>query len=212
MPRPAQPLEERHAERRTRLTQRLTGIVERLLDGSTGFADLHIEVLIREARIARSTFYRYYDDKSDLLDALSATAIRHVADAAEALWALPPGASRDDLARATQGAVDAFSGHLGLLAAVADAAATDERAHARMQESFGAARRAAAAHITAGQQQGFVRSDLDPDTVAGWLTWMTERGMHQLFAGADPDERRVVVRSLVDIIWYTLYADQGRSS
>jgi hypothetical protein len=65
-----------------------------------------------------------------------------------------------------------------------------------------------AEHIRTGQQSATVRDDVDPDPVASWLTWMTERGLYQLAAPADGVALDRLSESLTAIIWNTLY--EGR--
>jgi AcrR family transcriptional regulator len=202
----------RQEARRQRLVLQLLPAVERMLAGGEHFSQLSVERLITDAAVSRTTFYRYFADKGELLAALSASAIGDIVAAAEGLWALPDDAGRDDVAAAIDAIVRVFLPHTHLMAAVTDTAGYDAGVRERFAAGFGAARAAAAAAIAQGQAAGTMRATLDPDSTAAWLTWMAERGMSQLVAPATSTERRQLVTTLTDIIWFTLYESPRRAA
>ena len=204
MPRPAQPPEVRHAIRRERLVERLLLVIDDLLLDAGSFGELRIDEVIAAAGIARSTFYRYFEDKTELLLALSGTAVREVIEAADRLLALPPTATRDGVRELARETVGTFAAHVALLGALSELAASDRRAAAALRRSFGLAQQRAAARIAEAQRLGTARPDIDADAVAGWLTWMVERGMQQLVADAGDDQRLRLEHALADIIWFTV--------
>jgi hypothetical protein len=61
-------------------------------------------------------------------------------------------------------------------------------------------------HIKTGQKAGFVDPDLPAAQTAQWLTWMAERGLHQLVRRAADSELDGLVDAYTAIIWNTLYA------
>jgi hypothetical protein len=66
-----------------------------------------------------------------------------------------------------------------------------------------------AAHIREGQAAGFVRGDLHPEYVAGWLTWMAERGMGLLVWPAPEEQLEEISEALATTVWHTLYGDRN---
>jgi hypothetical protein len=64
---------------------------------------------------------------------------------------------------------------------------------------------APAEHIGQGQKLGFVDPEHDPGRVAGWIVWMTERGLYKLVRTAEPDQRERYVAALAHTIWNALY-------
>ena len=56
-----------------------------------------------------------------------------------------------------------------------------------------------------------MRQDLDPEYVAGWLTWMAERGMALLVWPAPEAQLDEIARALSTVVWHTLYGDQEGS-
>jgi AcrR family transcriptional regulator len=200
----------RQLKRRAATVQRLLPIVEELLGHQDSYLDLNVEQIIERDGMARSTFYRYFDDKADLLVGLSETVMAEILGAAQAMWELPADASRAALASSVRHTIDTYRPHTVLMSALAEVAAYHPTAKAQFQAGFAAAQSAAAAHIRAGQAAGFVRPELDPEETAGWLTWMAERGMNQLVPGAPDATLRRLVRSFTAILWFTLYEGQGR--
>ena len=82
------------AARRGEIGRRLLVAVEKLLADGESFTEVSVERLVTEAGISRSTFYVYFEDKGDLLQALTADVMIEVIDAARAWWALPADADR----------------------------------------------------------------------------------------------------------------------
>jgi AcrR family transcriptional regulator len=198
-------LEERRARRHDKVVARMIGVVEALLRETDSYLDLSVEQIIEAGGMSRSTFYRYFDDKVDLIVALGDRAITEVITTAQAIWELPPGSSREEVNQAVGRAFDAYLPHTQLMAAVQEVSTYDRRAREHFGTAYARAQRAIAAHIRAGQQAGSVRQELHPDETAGWLTWMVERGMSQLGPGASRPTLERLQESLTAIIWHTLY-------
>ena len=64
------------------------------------------------------------------------------------------------------------------------------------------------AHIRRGQSAGFVDPALLAAETAAWLTWMAERGFHQLVRGASDAQVERLVDAYARIVWNTLYRAQ----
>jgi AcrR family transcriptional regulator len=199
--------EERHAARRERITGELLPIVEELLTAEPYYA-LKVEQIIQRAGMARSTFYRYYQDKGELLLAVSEPAIADILAAAGRVWELPPDATRADLTETMRAVIIQYRPHTPLMQAMVETSAYDAAVRAAFQGAWTAARESQADHIRHGQAEGWIRTDLDPDETAGWLVWMAERGMYQLVPGADDQALERLARSFAAILWHTLYAEK----
>ncbi len=193
------------ARRRIEIRQQLLQAVDRCLE-STSFTELSVERLVREAGIARSTFYVYFEDKEDLLGALAEDVIDGVIEAASYWWQLPADATKADLREAMERIADTYRTHRVVMAAVVEATAYD----AQIAEQLGAlvqrARDAVAEHVRHGQEHGYVDPSVDPAQAATWLTWMTERGLLQLISPASAEDTELLMRSLTDVVWNVLYA------
>src|SRR5439155_13688541 len=113
---------------------------------------------------------------------------------------------------AMRGIIDAYLEHKTLMAAVVETASYDVRVREQFGRLIQLSLREVGAHIADGQERGFVRRDLDAEPVAGWLTWMAERGLYQLVRFSD-DQETVdrLTEALTAVVWNTLY-DGARPS
>jgi len=198
------------AARRDEIRNRLLGVVERLLEDGESYTELSVERLVGEAKMSRSTFYVYFEDKGDLLSAWFGEITEEIENAARDWWALDADATRDDLRAALSKIVKTYKPHTTLMAAVYDAAAYDpgvrELVEGMMNWNVAGLRN----HIRAGQKAGFIDPDLLPQQTAAWLQWMAERGLHQLVRNATPAEVERLIDAYTSIVWNTLYAPARR--
>ena len=173
--------------------------MERLLERET-YAEISVEQIAEEAGISRSGFYNYYEDKGDLLRALTADAMGAIIDATRQWWMLPPGSSREELREAVAHMVDTYAPHAGLMRAVADFTSRDERVREEFREYMQRGADGIADYVRAGQRAGAFRTDLDAERVALWIDWMSERGLSELGRPGLEDPDRAVT-ALTDIYW-----------
>jgi AcrR family transcriptional regulator len=201
---------DRQARRRARVVKRLIAVVEDLLREESSYLELKVEDIIQRGEMARSTFYSYFDDKADLLIALSDTATTDILRAAQGIWELPADATHDQVAAAVQHTIETYLPHTRLMTAMVEVATYNTEVRDRFHAAYARAQKAATEHIQAGQAAGFIRPELPPEETAGWLTWMAERGMHELVQHANRAQLRRLEASFTAILWFTLYHGQGR--
>jgi len=194
------------ADRREEIRGKLLAVIERLLEDGESFTEISVERMVSEAGVSRSTFYVYFEDKGDLLTAWFEEIRQELSEAAKAWWSLDGSATRDDVRKALENIVLTYQPHTTLMAATYDAAAYDpnvrELVTSMMRNNVAGLRR----HIVAGQKEGFIAPGLIPTQTSGWLTWMAERGFHQLVRRASPAELEKLIEAYTDIVWNTLYA------
>jgi AcrR family transcriptional regulator len=178
--------------------------VERLLE-HTSFTSLSVEDIIQEAGIARSTFYVYFEDKGQMLNAFTADLLDEALVAVSAWWELPPAADFGTLRTALAGFVKFFHQHSALLNAVIDASAYDERAEVGFGRMVRAGEVGIAEHVRAGQRAGSVTPDLDPEPVARWLVRMVEQGLYELSPTAADARLQRLIDAISMIVWNSLY-------
>lgn len=193
-------------ERRDQMRDRLLSVVEKLLADGENFTELSVERLASEAGISRSTFYVYFEDKGELLRAWFLEIFGRVEGAARQWYGLPPDFSSDDLRAALAHVVATYRPHTPLMAAVVDASGYDPAVRELVTNMMRRNTASMRKHIRAGQAAGFVDPTLLPDETASWLTWMAERGFHQLVRGAADAEVERLVDAYTAIVWNTLYA------
>jgi AcrR family transcriptional regulator len=157
-----------------------------MADG-TPFADLSVDRLVSSVGVARSTFYKYFDDKSAMLQVLSAHALKHLY-AAQRLW-IAKGAdvTRDDVRGAMRTLLDFYLEEQAVMRAVAEASVYDT--------TIGAAY-ASGVEDYARAMRRFVPAD-----TARALAWMVERTVGQLAPGATPQRLDAIADALADVVW-----------
>ena len=193
-------------QRRNSVRAELLGAVESLLEADDSYTELSVERLVEQAGISRSTFYVYFEDKGDLLRGLSEDVVVAIADSAREWWSLPPDATKADVRKALKVVFDTYREHRAVFGAVVDTAPYDPGVRSQFGGLVSGLIAELTTHIRDGQRNGYVVADLDPARTAAWLTWMAERGLHQLVAPASAREAGLLVDSLADIVWNTLYA------
>jgi AcrR family transcriptional regulator len=194
------------AQRRDDVRRRLLTVVEELLKGGESYAEISVERLVSEAQLSRSTFYVYFEDKGELLRAWLDDITGELDAIAKRWWSLDADAQREDLHDALGAIVATYRPHTSLMAAAFDAAAYDPAVRESVMELIGHNSAGLRKHIRTGQRDGFIDPTLPPNEVALWLTWMAERGLHQLVRGADDATFAKVLEGYTAIIWNTLYA------
>ncbi len=194
------------AQRRDEVRRRLLAVVEQLLTDGESYAEISVERLVSEANLSRSTFYVYFEDKGDLLRAWFRQVIEELEEAAVHWWSLDETASKDDLRDALARVVNAYRPHTTLMAALYDMSSYDanvrDQVTTMMSRNIAGLRR----HIQRGQRQGWIDPKLLSNETASWLTWMAERGQHQMVRLADDTEVEALIGAYTDVIWNTLYA------
>lgn len=200
----ADPLDRRHIERRELISRWLLPAVERLLENNT-YPSLTVEQMTAEAEISRSTFYNYFEDKGDLLRALTADVMSQIVDATRMWWMLAPNGTKEEFRGALAHLLEIYSPHTTLMRAVAESISHDQRVRAEFMAYMASGTQGIADYIRTGQAAGAFRADLDPDAAAAWLTWMMERGLSQLSLRSGDYEPERVLAAVVDILWKALH-------
>lgn len=193
------------ATRREDVRQRMIAAVETLLEDGSTFTELSVERIIKEAGISRSTFYAYFEDKGDLLRAVTEDLTADFLGVGQAWLALPPGATRDEVRVAFAEIFAGYRRHALLMAAVVDAASYDPKVTEQFEAMMVSFHKAIADHVRKGQKAGAIDQELDATNVAAWLTWMLERGQHQLLPGATKAKADKLLTAVTDIVYKTLY-------
>jgi TetR/AcrR family transcriptional regulator, ethionamide resistance regulator len=198
------------AQRRDDARHRLLEVVERLLEEGESFTEISVERLVSDAGMSRSTFYVYFEDKGDLLRAWYGDINAELGEAASEWWKLGADATRDDVRRALEGIVLSYRPHVTLMAATWDTAAYDASVRELTDSMMSTNQAGLRKHIKAGQKDGFIDPSLPPAQTAAWLTWMAERGLHQMVRGASDSELEAIIDAYAGIVWNTLYAPTRR--
>jgi TetR/AcrR family transcriptional regulator, ethionamide resistance regulator len=193
-------------ERREEVRDQLLAAVEKLLAEGEMYAEISVDRLVAEAGIGRSTFYKYFSDKGDLLRAWFEAITAQVAGASAGWLRMGAEVDRQLLGARMAEIFERYRPHVALMATLYEVARYDPGVAAAMAD---VERRSVAeleAHIATGQREGWVDSDLLTHETAAWLSWLQERGQHQLLRAASEAEVARLVRGYTEIVWSTLYA------
>lgn len=195
---------DRRARSRGHLEEKLMSAVEALLEEDVTYSDLSLDEILERAGVPRSTFYYHFRDKGDLLVSVSADAMSEIVDASKRLYA-GRWESRDDFTEVVADTARTWLAHVPLMNALSEVSAYDPVVRGQFLAGWGAAQAHLADYIRAGQAEGFVRDDLQPESAASWLTFMAERGLGLL--AAEGPEAQDAVETLATIVWHALFPD-----
>jgi len=198
--------------------RRRTEIIEAAYEvfSTQGYASAGIADIAAKLGIGHGTFYRYFKNKRDILDQVvdygvdrimsaiaSETAepattldefreqLRHIGERLFSLLDADPGVGSVVLLEATSIDAEMTQRVLGLL------------------DTFGAL---AAAHLSDGVSQGFLRPDLDTEAVGRALTSLTLPGLFAAIRGeAGPEERGRYVEAVIGFVCDGIGAPPSRT-
>jgi TetR/AcrR family transcriptional regulator, ethionamide resistance regulator len=177
----------------------------RLLADGTAFTEISVDQIVREAGIARSTFYVYFEDKAQLLRSLSEIAIAEILAAVTSWTSAPATLKRESLQCRVGEVVRAYVRHGTVMAAVMEISSYDRPAAMQFTHFLADAIAALEAHIRSGQAAGVLSPQIDAHRMAEWLVGMTERGLSRLPRVVTTATPEAIVTSLTAIIWNVLY-------
>lgn len=194
-------------DQRQKVVAALLAAVERLIPKGKRFTELSVETLSREAGIARSTYYMYFQDKGHLIREITAQVTNDVVKGVDLWWQVAPQATRSELHRSMLVTMQIYRRHRHLMAALAEAASYDSAVEAAFDELLDTLASRSLAALKPGQRQGTVRRDLNMDALLA-LVWMCERVGYRRLADGDASSLRQAVTVVTDIIWRTVYTPE----
>ncbi|MHB8692792.1 MAG: TetR/AcrR family transcriptional regulator [Solirubrobacteraceae bacterium] len=200
--RPFRPSPER---RRRDLTLHFTDALEPVL-ATRRYGDLSIEDLRLIGGIARSTFYAYFTDKTELLCAMADEVLEQIFAEGHTWWELPDSAGIPELRAALLPPIQARITHGPILRAITEGAGTDDRLRGRRTRLINELADSLTAHIHRAQKADAASPDVDPERTAKWLLWTFDRALFELIDPDDAAETNRLVDAVTMIIWRTLYA------
>jgi TetR/AcrR family transcriptional regulator, ethionamide resistance regulator len=198
----------RFAARKREITERLLPVVEQKLTEDGSYVNLRLDQILQEALLSRSTFYRYFRDKNELLLALIDPVLDDVRVAATRPLDRTSAPTCEELRTDLRRNFDIYRPHIPLLNALVEMSYSDPQIRAHFDQGFAGVHETISRQIAYGQDAGFIRPDIRAPQTAAWITWMAERGMTQLVPSADTAERDRLADSLATMVWYTLYGGQ----
>ncbi|MFI5719388.1 TetR/AcrR family transcriptional regulator [Nocardia sp. NPDC051750] len=203
-PRPARKPDD---DRRAEFEQRVLRAVEDLLADGTPFTEIAVQKIAATAQVARSTFYRYFPDKSQLLIRMAELATSDLFAAAERWWAAEHTDREAGVRRAMSAMIEGFRRHRYLLLALSELSAYDRDVGTYWRGRVAAFVELMRVRLEADRAAGRVAPGLDPAATALVLAAMVERSISTAFAMhtgiSDADLATALGRS----IWLVVYGD-----
>jgi AcrR family transcriptional regulator len=199
-----------HAAKVVDLRLRLAEAVYRLQTDGATYAETSVDRLVAEAGISRSTFYKYFKDKSGLLNALSEEILDDLLRASTSWLDLPARPTTADYRAALAVNFAVYRKHAPVLSALTEGAAYDEVFRARADAMMTAFIIVISTHISRGQAAGSVDPALDARATGTWLTWMLERGQALFIGPATSEELERYVQAAADVMTKSLHSASAR--
>lgn len=187
--------------------RRLADAIERLIGDGASYAQLSVERLVGEAGIARSTFYKYFGDKSGLLSSLVDTVQQDFLHAADAWLAMAAGAAKSEYEAAFAAIFEAYRSHRVVMRCIVEQANQDPVIRDHFTEMMAAFVAAIEEHVRSGQETRAITSDHSAHDLALWLTWMLEYGQLQFIGPATDRELRKYTAAVTAVVWRALYSE-----
>ncbi|RMI31400.1 TetR/AcrR family transcriptional regulator [Nocardia stercoris] len=185
----------------------LTAVDELLAGGST-FTELAVQRIATEARIARSTFYRYFPDKSRLLIRMAELATGEQFRAAEHWWASSHSDGEAGVVAAMRAMIAGSRAHAHLLRALAEVAAYDPDVGTYWRGRIETFVALVCARLQADRAAGRIPDGVDIPSTAIVLTCMVERSI-DFALGSDDVADEQMARSLGRAVWLIVYGTAG---
>ncbi|WP_236573666.1 TetR/AcrR family transcriptional regulator [Nocardia caishijiensis] len=187
--------------------RRVLRAVEDLLDDGTPYTELAVQKIAAASGAARSTFYRYFPDKSSLLIRMAELATADLFAAAETWWRAEHTDEQAGVVAAIGTMIGGFRAHRYLLLALSEVSAYDRAVARYWRTRVAGFAELVRARLDAERAAGRVATNLDPSTTALVLTSMVERTLTVAFAtdtGISDDD---LAASLGRAIWLVVYGD-----
>ncbi|MFI6308732.1 TetR/AcrR family transcriptional regulator [Nocardia fusca] len=194
-------------DRRAEFEQRVLRAVEDLLADGTPFTEIAVQKIAATAQMARSTFYRYFPDKSQLLIRTADLATADLFEAAERWWGAEHTEREAGVRRAMSAMIAGFRRHRYLLLALSEVAAYDRDVGAYWRARVATFVDLVRVRLEADRAAGLVAPELEPAATALVLAAMVERSITTAFAMRTGISDAELAAALGRSIWLVVYGD-----
>jgi AcrR family transcriptional regulator len=192
----------KRAERREAVEARVFAAVEKLLGEGLTYTEISVQQIITEAGVARSTFYGYFHDKSDLLQRL-ATTLRESFFLSAASW--DPAEGLPGLVRVFEEILRRHREHLPLLAAITETAAYDPAVRSFYNADLDAFEARVTQDLRELQAQGSTDPAIDPVATSRVVVWGGEQAIAHHMSTDDGSGDAAFAAQMAALWWYGAY-------
>ncbi|WP_054811407.1 TetR/AcrR family transcriptional regulator [Nocardia arizonensis] len=197
-------------DRRADFEQRVLRAVEELLADGTPYTEIAVQKIAAASGAARSTFYRYFPDKSRLLIRMAELATADLFAAAEQWWRTEHTDRQSGVVRAIGAMIASFREHRYLLLALSEVSAYDREVGAYWRERLAVFADMVRRRLEADRDRGAIGSAVDPAATAIVLTAMVERSITVVFSETDAESAiadEALAAAIGRAIWLVVYGD-----
>jgi AcrR family transcriptional regulator len=187
--------------RRDAAREDLLAATERLLADGNSFTAIGVAQICDTAGVARSAFYRYFADKSDLLLKLIEASTDNVFFAPSPVFEGEAMSSAENVATATANSFRVWREHAALMNAYFEVAAYDAEVGSYWNDGLTALIETFRERIERGQQTGQIRTTLDASTVAALIVRGGERIIADHVASEPESGDTEAAHRLADVVW-----------
>jgi AcrR family transcriptional regulator len=202
----------REPDRRAAVEAQVLAATKRLLTSGAGFTELGVQQIAAEAGVARSTFYLYFRDKSDLLIHLAGDLKEQVFTLVADWRPTGPTGGPDALAAAYANILRFYRGNVAVLTAVNEAAAYDPVIRDFWDGQLARFAEVVAARLSEEQGAGRLGAGLDPVAAARVIVWGGERVIARHVALDDGSGDAALARELALQQWHGAYRRPAEGS
>lgn len=192
-------------EHRAAAEAQVFAAVERLLDEGTNYTEISVQRIISEAKIARSTFYAHFRDKSDLLSRLAEATRENFFNAASAWEAMGAAAGVPSLAQIFGELIAKHREHSALLLAISEIAAYDPVVRDFYTSDLDAFEARVVMDLKERQRARLTAPDLDPVAASRIIVWGGEQAIAHHISTDDGSGDAAFAVELATIWWYGAY-------
>lgn len=193
-------------ERREAVERRVLAAVDRLLATGITYTELPVARIAAEADIARSTFYRYFPDKSRLLIRMADLATDTQFRTAELWWASDHVDGEDGVVGAMRLMIAETRAHHLVLRALTEVAGYDREVGEYWRDRISRFTELVRARLERERERERIAAGMEVEATAIALTCMVERAIDFTFATGNPVDDEQLARALGRTIWQTVYA------
>jgi TetR/AcrR family transcriptional regulator, ethionamide resistance regulator len=194
-------------DRRSEFEARVLHAVEELMADGTPYTELAVQRIATASHMARSTFYRYFPDKSQLLIRMADLATQDLFAAAEHWWRTDHVEARRTVVTAMSQMITGFRRHGVLLNALTEVSAYDRDVGRYWRDRVQRFRTVVCERLAAEQRSGHIDAHFDVTGTALVLTSMVERTITVACAGQSLVDDHVLAESLGRAIWLVVYGE-----
>ncbi|WP_067805551.1 TetR/AcrR family transcriptional regulator [Nocardia beijingensis] len=198
-------------DRRAEFERRVLGAVEELLADGTPYTEIAVHRIAAASQSARSTFYRYFPDKSRLLIRMAELATADLFEAAERWWITDHTERQAGVVAAVRTMIAGFREHRSLLLALSEVAAYDRDVGAYWRGRVASFVRVVRSRLEKDRAEGRISPAIDPQATAVVLTSMVERSIAASFSSGSGVTDDALAEALGRAIWLTVYGDAPSS-